>query len=210
MRFGLAVSEPQVSALNSPGCDGSEHRTDHLLNRYFSYGSFARYTREFLCMTQMEPWTIVGALTSLAGLGLGLYVLHVAKGARAAAREARVLASKRNLAEELEQARKNIELVGDYLNQKEWTALRIRAQEIMTSCRESLTRWPNGLSEDRKNDVLSASSLVHSLADEAAAPDVSEFKSAKLRRMSNIQLQAAELLSGALGEARNRVEAEGD
>jgi len=161
-------------------------------------------------MTQFDWWTIVGSLASLDGFGLGLYVLHVAKDARRAAREARVLARKRNLAEELEQARKNIELVGDYLNKKEWLAVRIRAQEIMTSCRESLTRWPDGLSEIRKNDVLSASSLVHSIADEAAAPDVSEFKLAKLKRLSNTQLQAAELLSGALGEARNRVEEEGE
>jgi hypothetical protein len=114
------------------------------------------------------------------------------------------------LAEELEQARKNIEQVGDYLNKKEWMAVRIRAQEIMTSCRESLTRWPDGLSENRKNDVLSASALVRSIADEAAAPDVSEFRLAKLKRLSNTQLQAAELLSGALGEARNRVEEEGE
>ena len=89
-------------------------------------------------------------------------------------------------------------------------AVRIRAQEIMNSCRESLARWPDGLSEHRKNDVLSASSLVHSIADEAAAPDVNDFKAAKLRRLSNTQLQVAELLSAALGEARNRVEREGE
>ena len=158
----------------------------------------------------MDWWTIVGTLASLTGLGVGLYVLRVAKGARGAARDARVLARKRNLAEELEQARKNIEQVGDYLNKREWMAVRIRAQEIMTSCRESLTRWPDGLSEDRKNDVLNASSLVHSIADEAAAPDVSDFGPAKLKRLSSTQLRAAELLSGALGEARNRAERDGE
>jgi len=105
----------------------------------------------------MDWWTIVGTLASVLGLGVGIYVLYVAKDARRAARDARVLARKRNLTEELEQARKYIEQVGDYLNKREWEAVRIRAQEIMTSCRESLSRWPDGLSEDRRNDVLTVS-----------------------------------------------------
>jgi hypothetical protein len=158
----------------------------------------------------MHWWTIVGTLASLAGFGLGLYVLHVAKDARSAARDARVLARKRNLAEELGQAQRNIEQVGDYLNKREWMAVRIRAQETMASCRETLTRWPEGLSEERRNDLLSASSLLHSIADEAAAPDASDFKPAKLKRLSNTQLHAAELLSSALGEARNRAERDGE
>jgi hypothetical protein len=158
----------------------------------------------------MDWWTIVGASASLAGLALGLYVLHVAKGARSAANEARVLARKRSLAEELEEASRSIEQVGDFLHKREWMAVRIKAQEIMTSCRQSLTRWPDGLSEDRKNDILSASSLVHSLADEAASPEVNDFKPTKLKRLSNTQLDVAELLSSALGEARNRAERDGE
>jgi hypothetical protein len=158
----------------------------------------------------MDWWTIVGTLASVLGLGVGLYVLSVAKDARSAARDARVLARKRNMAEELEQSRKYIEEVGQYLNKREWEAVRIRAQEIMTSCRESLTRWPDGLSEDRKNDVLSVSSLVRSIANEAASPEVADFKPPKLRRLSNTQLKAAELLSSVLGEARNRLERHGE
>jgi len=145
-------------------------------------------------------------MASVAGLLLGLYVLKVAKGARKAAREARVIAGKRNLAEELQQAQKSIEQIGDYINKREWMAVRIRAQEIMTSCRESLTRWPEGLSIDERNNVLSVTSLVNSIANEAADPDVNDFRSAKLKRLSATQLRAAELLSSALGEARNRAE----
>jgi hypothetical protein len=161
-------------------------------------------------MTQMDCWTIVGTLASLAGLGVGLYVLSVAKEAKTAAQDARVLARKRNLTEELEQARRYVEQVGDYLHEREWMAVRIRAQEIVTSCRESLTRWPEGLSKNRKNDVLSASTLVRSIAEEAAAPDVADFKPTKLKRLSSTQLQAAALLSSALGEARNRAERHGE
>lgn len=89
-------------------------------------------------------------------------------------------------------------------------AVRIRAQEIMTSCREGLTRWPDGLSEERRNDVLTVTSIVHSIADEAAAPDANNFKPSKLKLLSKAQLEAAGLLSGALGEARNRIESDGE
>jgi hypothetical protein len=65
------------------------------------------------------------------------------------------------------------------------------------------------LSEQRRDDVLNASRLVNSIADMAGDPDVNDFKSAKLRRLSSIQLQAAGLLSDALGEARNRAEEDG-
>jgi hypothetical protein len=66
------------------------------------------------------------------------------------------------------------------------------------------------LSEKRKDDVLSASRLVHSIADVAAAPDVADFTPAKLKRLSSTQLQAAGLLSDALGEARNRADRDGE
>lgn len=161
-------------------------------------------------LTQMDWWTITGTVASAVGVGLGLYVLHVAKGARSAARAARVLAGKRSLAEELEQANHYIQQIGDYLQEREWTAVRIRAQEIMTSCRQSLTRWPDGLSPARRNDVLNVTTLVHSIADEAGSPDVNDFRAAKLKRLSSTQLQAAALLSNALGEARGRAERDGE
>lgn len=158
----------------------------------------------------MDWWAIVGTVSSVIGLGVGVYVLIVAKGARAAAQDARVLARKRTLAEELEHAKKYIEQVGDYLQNREWMAVRIRAQEIMTSCRESLTRWPDGLSQDRKNDILNASALVRSIAEVAASPDLANIKPTKLTRLTQTQLEATELLSNALGEARNREERHGD
>jgi hypothetical protein len=161
-------------------------------------------------MTQMDWWTIVGTLASLVGLVVGLYVLSVAKDARSAAQGAQTLARKRNLAEELEQAKRNIEQIGDFLSKKEWMAVRIRAQEIMTSCREGLTRWPEGLSEERRNDILNVSSLVMSIANEAGAEDANDFTPKKLKVLSQTQLRAAELLSNALGEARKRVDRDGE
>jgi hypothetical protein len=161
-------------------------------------------------MTQIDWWTIVGTLASLAGFALSWYVLSVAKDARSAAEGAQALASKRSLSEELEQAKRNIEQIGDFLNKKEWMAVRIRAQEIMTNCREGLTRWPDGLSEERRNDILAVSSLVESVADQAAAPDVNDFAPSKLKMLSKTQLRAAGLLSDALGEARKRVDRDGE
>jgi hypothetical protein len=161
-------------------------------------------------MSQNDWWTIIGTIASIAGFGVGVYVIHVTTEARQAAREARVLARKRNLAEALEDAKTQVEQVGDFLSKKEWTAVRIRSQEIMVSCRESLTRWPDGLSEERRNDVLTASSLASSIANEAASADTAAFKNPKLKRLSGTQLQVAQLLSAALGEARGVAERDGD
>ena len=158
----------------------------------------------------MDLWTIIGTVASVAGLGLGIWVLVVAKDARRAAREMRAWARKRTLAEELQQAQQYIEQIGDFLHKKEWMAVRIRAQELMASCRECLTRWPDGLSEPRKDDVLSASRLVHSIADKAASPGAKDFKRIDLKRLSTTQLDAAGLISSALGEARNREERNGE
>lgn len=158
----------------------------------------------------MDSWTIVGTIASIAGFALGLYVLHVAEGARSAAQDARVLARKRNLAEELEQNMKYIEQVGSYLQGREWEAVRIRSQEVLASCSESLTRWPDGLSEQRRNDVLTVSSLIRSIASEAAAAQANNFGPKKLKILSQTQLQAIDLLSSALGEARKRAERHGE
>ena len=158
----------------------------------------------------MDVWTVIGTIASVGGCGLGIWVLIVAKGARRAARDARAWARKKSLSEELQQAQQNIQQVGDFLHKKEWMAVRIRAQEIMASCRESLTRWPDGLSDARRDDVLSASRLVHSIADKAASPIANVFKQSELQRLSATQLEAAELISSALGEARNREEKDGE
>lgn len=114
------------------------------------------------------------------------------------------------MAEELDQAKKYIEEVGTFLQNKEWTAVRIRAQEVMTSCRLSLTRWPEGLSQERRSDILTASTLIRSIAELASDPAAGAFSNAKLKRLSSTQLEAAGLLSDALGEATNHAEQDGD
>lgn len=159
---------------------------------------------------RMDSWTIVGTVASVLGLGIGIWVLIVAKGAKDAADAARAWARKRTLAEELNQAKQHIEQVGDFLSKQEWMAVRIRSQEVMTLCRESLTRWPDGLSAPSRDDILSASRLVHSIADKAASPDANLFRPADLKRLSTTQLRAAEFISGALGEARRREERDGE
>jgi hypothetical protein len=158
----------------------------------------------------MEPWTVTGTIASFLGLGLGIRVLYVATDARRAAREARSWARKKSLTEELQQAQQNIEQVGDFLHKQEWMAVRIRAQEIMTTCQECLTRWPDGLSEARRDDVLNAITLVRSIAQKAASSGADDLKPADLKRISGTQLNAAALISGALGEARNREERDGE
>jgi hypothetical protein len=158
----------------------------------------------------MGDLTLIGTVASVLGLGVSVWVLFVARSARDAARETRAWARRRSLADELNQAKQYIGQIGDFLHTQEWMAVRIRAHEVMTSCRESLSRWPDGLSEARRDDVLSASRLVYSIAEKAASPEANDFKPSDVKKLSATQLEAAGLISSALGEARNREERDGE
>ena len=57
---------------------------------------------------------------------------------------------------------------------------------------------------------MTASTLVHSIAEMAGDPDASDFSNTKLKRLASIQLQVTGLLNDALGEARSRAEEDGD
>jgi hypothetical protein len=66
---------------------------------------------------RMLSWTVIGTLASVIGLGLGVYVIIVARGAREAAQAARVVARRRNLVEELESASQKVQQVGNFIQQ---------------------------------------------------------------------------------------------
>src|SRR5689334_7737806 len=112
-------------------------------------------------------WTAIGTGASVVGLVISLYLIRVTRGARDAARAARALARKRNIVEELEGASQKLQEIGNFIQQEEWMAVRIRAGEILAICRLALTRWPDHFSEGRKNEIMSASTLVGSIAMEA-------------------------------------------
>jgi hypothetical protein len=98
-------------------------------------------------------WTVIGTAAGGAGLFVGIYTLIVAKGARRAAQDASTAARSRNLVEDLGSANQKVQQVGNFIQQEEWLAVRLRAEEILAICRSVLTRWPDQLSDDRKDEL---------------------------------------------------------
>ena len=152
----------------------------------------------------MIALNIIGVFASIGGLVLSFWVLHVAQGARRAAVEARNVARRKNLIEELEGSHRRIQQVGDLIQAREWIAVRIMATEILGSCRAMLTRWPDGLSEPRRNDLLNASRVVHSIADKVGG--AAEVDPDAHQLLSRAQLKAMGLINDALGEAHRKEE----
>jgi hypothetical protein len=63
---------------------------------------------------------LVGTLASSIGLGVSVWVLVVAQGAKKAAEEARTIARRKNLLEELGVAEHKMQELGVFLQQEEW------------------------------------------------------------------------------------------
>jgi hypothetical protein len=155
-------------------------------------------------------WTVIGTLASIAGLGVGIYVVIVARGARAAAESARSMARKRNLVDELEAASQKIQQVGNFIQQEQWAAARMRTEEILTSCQLTLTRWPDHLSETRRNEVMTASTLMRSIALTVADLVNGQATPVQKKKISDAHIRASGHISSALGEARREEERIGD
>ena len=75
---------------------------------------------------------IAGAVASVVGLGFTIYVLIVAKGVKKQVEEAKALARKRNLVEELNDASQKLEQIGNFLQQRQWVGVQIRTAEVLT------------------------------------------------------------------------------
>jgi hypothetical protein len=152
---------------------------------------------------------IVGAIASVAGFFLSLYVLRVAKGARKAAQEAKALARKRNLVEELDDASQKLQQVGNFLQQRQWVGVQIRAAEVLTICREAMTRWSDHLSDDRRSGVGIAVTQVQTIATQVAQIGQRDVTPRENKNLAEAHLSAAGHISAALGEARRKEERDG-
>ena len=155
-------------------------------------------------------WTVIGTLASVIGLGVGIYVIIIASGARDAARAARALARRRNLVEELEGAFQKIQQVGNFIQQEQWVAVRIRTEEILAACKITLTRWPSYLSSERRNEVITAGSLMRSIMTATAESTNEPMTLQQKRKIIDAHIRASGHLSSALGEARREEERNGD
>ena len=151
-------------------------------------------------------WTVIGTLASVIGLGIGAYVIVVARGAREAAQAANALGRKRNLAEELESASQKIQQVGNFIQQGQWVPVRMRTEEILASCKVALSRWPDHLSESRKNEILSAASLMQSITLAVGSCTESEMTGPQKKKIRDAHIRASGHISSALGEARREEE----
>lgn len=152
---------------------------------------------------------MVGIVASVAGFFLSLYVLHVAKGGKKAAEEARALARKRNLVEELDDASQKLQQIGNFLQQRQWVGVQVRTAEVLIICREAMARWSDHLSEDRRSGVLTAMTQVQTIATQLAEISQREITPRESKALATAHLKASGHISDALGEARRQEERDG-
>ena len=152
---------------------------------------------------------IVGAVASVAGFFLSLYVLRIAKGAKKAAEEAKVLARKRDFVEELDAASQKLQEVGNFLQQRQWLGVQIRTAEVLVICREAMARWSDHLSKKRRNGVLTAMTHIQTITTQLAEIGQRELTPQENKNLAEAHFKAAGHISAALGEARRLEERDG-
>jgi hypothetical protein len=154
---------------------------------------------------------LIGTVASVVGVIITVYALRAAQDARQAAREAQLAAEstarRRNLVEALDDISSKLQQLGHFLGQEQWIGVQIRKDEILSTCSAALKRWPDQLSEERRDDILQGTTLVESIATRSAQFSVAQPPTmTDKRRLAGTHLKASGLLNGALGEARRREE----
>jgi len=144
-----------------------------------------------------------GNVGSAWGLLIATYVLFVAKGAKRAAEDARARQRERTVVEELEEARSKIQQVGLFARNEKWDVVQLRAEEVLGSCRAAIARWGGDpITEEAKNRLISATTIVRSIAELAASSSVRDLNERQRRDIIRAQLEVTELLSTVLGQSR--------
>jgi hypothetical protein len=120
-----------------------------------------------------------GNIASVYGLGVSIYVLVVARGARRAAQEAtteaeaaaeasRAAARTRSALEELHVALSSSRQVSHHASIQNWQIVKLKAEEVMESCRIIVNRWDDTPAlKDSKNSLNQAATLMRTIAEEA-------------------------------------------
>ena len=121
-----------------------------------------------------------GNLASLWGLGVSVYVLWVAKGARIAAKKAREEAEEaaktakssariRGALEDLQAALSASRQVSHHAAVHNWQVVKLKAEEVMESCRILVNRWDDSPSlKDSRNLLNQAATMMRTIAEEAS------------------------------------------
>jgi hypothetical protein len=121
-----------------------------------------------------------GNLASVWGLGVSVYVLWVAQGAKTAAKKAteeaeeaakmaKAIARTRGALEDLQSALAASRQVGNHAGVKNWQVVRLKAEEVMESCRIIVNRWGDSTAlNDSKNSLNQAIAMMRTIAEEAS------------------------------------------
>jgi hypothetical protein len=157
---------------------------------------------------------IAGAVASVLGLGFTIYVLSVAKDAKSAAEAARDAAlsavRKRTLVEDLEDVRRMVQQVGNLIQQEEWTAVHMRTEEIVGTCKSATARWGDALSVETRDGIGTAGTLLQSIAAKSSEFDRRDLTPVEKNKLISTHLRASGLIHTALGEARRLEERNGN
>lgn len=154
-----------------------------------------------------------GNVASVWGLGVSIYVLWVAKGARAAAANAQAEAEQaaedareasrvRAALAELQDAAEKIKQIGLFTTARKWDLVQLRAEEVMEICRTTLARWGDFPAlKGPRNRLNDAANQMRTVAEEASKsePDSEGVRTA--------QLDAHETLSAIVGKILKEEEA---
>jgi hypothetical protein len=93
--------------------------------------------------------------------------------------------------------------IGIFLLGKEWRAAYHAGIEVQSACRGAIARWPGALTENAKNDLLTAGQLAQSIAKAAQVLQIWPESPKKLReKAGTTHLRASGLISGVLAEAK--------
>ena len=161
----------------------------------------------------IEALNVINGITGVVGFGLTIWAIVIAKGARKAAQEAReaalLAARRRSLIEELEYMRRLIHQVGTLIQQEEWHAVQMQTVEIVGACKSAMARWGDGLSEQTRNGVLTASTLLGSVAAKSSEYANRAVTTPEKNKLTSTHLRASGFVHDALGEAHRLDERDG-
>lgn len=128
-----------------------------------------------------------GDIAAIWGLIVSIYVLFIAEGARAAAREARL----RTALEDLEDAAEKCAQVRLFARQENWSLANLRASEVATLCRSTITRWEkDDALEDSRNELLTVTTQMHTILEETDKPVPDKTTILRAQRSSDDKLAA--------------------
>lgn len=108
-----------------------------------------------------------GNIASVWGLGVSIYLISIARGARKAAQDARSGEKARTALQDLRQAAEKITHVGVYAGSQKWDAVQLRAEEVMVCCHSTVARWKDDPAfKDSSNDLLMVATQMRSIVME--------------------------------------------